>query len=259
MKGNPFRSDLALKNSSLHWASANGLTASENYTRFDPFTARAHDEFRRFVIEPAFSCIGAKAAFHSNAYGFGGYDRLGSVEATAGLCHDLCCFTQSKLVDQSEFATFVAVFGEPKNVDEQAFEQLLWQQLRQLHIEDRAHFNWDSSVSANPKDPHFSFSFAGRAFYVVGMHGNSSRTARRFSWPALVFNPHEQFQRMRTDGKWRRMQNSIRAREVVLQGSVNPMLNDFGERSEARQYSGRDVPDDWIPPVPKSGKCPFGH
>ena len=90
--------------------------------------------------------------------------------------------------------------------------------------------------------------------------------ARRFPWPTLVFNPHEQFEKLRTDGKWKRMQQTIRERDVALEGSVNPMLNDFGESSEARQYSGRAVPEGWHPPVVRpegdangSGRCPFAH
>ncbi|MFL6514134.1 MAG: YqcI/YcgG family protein, partial [Chthoniobacterales bacterium] len=67
------------------------------------------------------------------------------------------------------------------------------------------------------------------------------------------------FERLRTDGKWKKMQTAIRARELVLQGSVNPMLSDFGQESEARQYSGRAVPEDWSPPAGGEGKCPFGH
>jgi FPC/CPF motif-containing protein YcgG len=114
-------------------------------------------------------------------------------------------------------------------------------------------------VSSDPNDPEFSFSFAGRAFYVIGIHPRSSRIARTFPWPALVFNPHEQFERLRTDGKWKKMQKAIRARELVLQGSINPMLTDFGEESEARQYSGRAVSSDWTPPASSGGKCPFGH
>ena len=115
-------------------------------------------------------------------------------------------------------------------------------------------------MSADPADPHFSFSFAGEALYVIGMHANSSREARRFPWPALVFNPHEQFERLRADGKWTRMQASIRSRDVALQGTINPMLSDFGQQSEARQYSGRAVEDKWKAPFPAAaGKCPFHH
>jgi FPC/CPF motif-containing protein YcgG len=76
-----------------------------------------------------------------------------------------------------------------------------------------------------------------------------------------VFNPHEQFERLRADGKWKHMQETIRERDVQLQGTINPMLSDFGERSEARQYSGRAVDEDWRAPFPtvSSGKCPFAH
>ena len=115
------------------------------------------------------------------------------------------------------------------------------------------------SVSTDPNDPQFSFSFAGQAFYIVGMHPNSSRIARRFPWPTLVFNPHEQFERLRADGKWKRMQQAIRARDVALQGSINPMLSDFGEEPEARQYSGRAVSRDWVAPFPNAHKCPLRH
>lgn len=116
-----------------------------------------------------------------------------------------------------------------------------------LHETDDA--GWDSDVSSDPEDAHFSFSFAGHALYVIGMHANSSRLARQFPWPTLVFNPHVQFEKLRSDGKWKRMQQTIRAREMQLQGSLNPMVQDFGESSEARQYSGREVDESW--------RCPF--
>ncbi|MEY2485601.1 MAG: uncharacterized protein QOH39_1249 [Verrucomicrobiota bacterium] len=257
MKGNPFDDRLAMEQSSLHLADHGQLkpfdTAAETN---DPFLVEAHAAFRDLVLRPGFSCVGAKAAFNDETYAFGAYPRLGSAESTAGLCRDLCHFSQTKLMTDNEYATFIAVFREPRTIDPIGFEQLLWRQLEGLHEAEAKHFSWDTSVSPDPKDARFSFSFAGRAFYVIGMHDQSSRRARTYPWPALVFNPHKQFERLRTDGKWRRMQRTIRAREMVLQGSVNPMLNDFGKRSEARQYSGRAVPEDWTPPV---SKCPFGH
>ena len=45
------------------------------------------------------------------------------------------------------------------------------------------------------------------------------------------------------------MRDTIRNRDEKLQGSINPMMRDFGQGSEARQYSGRAVNDEW--------KCPF--
>ena len=256
MKGNPFGNEIALKNSALHWPNGTDLIPADDAAQGGSFLHEAHAAFRDIVLQEGFSCIGAKAAFHAQAYGFAVYSKLGSIDSNTGLCRDLCHFTQSGVAKQNEFATFVSVFRGPLLLDEVQFEELLWRQLHDLHEASRKHFGWDGSVSSNPENPEFSFSFAGRAFYVLGMHPRSSRIARQFPWPALAFNPHEQFERLRTEGKWKRMQRSIRARELVLQGSINPMLNDFGEKSEARQYSGRAVSDDWTPPG-SGGKCPF--
>jgi FPC/CPF motif-containing protein YcgG len=100
-----------------------------------------------------------------------------------------------------------------------------------------------------PEDVNFSFSIAGTGFFIVGLHPNSSRKARRFSRMAMVFNPHAQFDRLRESRQYDRIQKTIRARELKLQGSLNPNLSDFGTQSEARQYSGRAVEENW--------KCPF--
>lgn len=55
----------------------------------------------------------------------------------------------------------------------------------------------DRRVSSDPDDPHFSLSFGGEAFFVVGLHPNASRPARRFSRPAMIFNLHDQFEELR--------------------------------------------------------------
>jgi len=255
---NPFNDEVALENARLHWADHGDLSAADTFVQAVPFLFNAHTTFRQVVLRPGFSCLGAKAAFHNDAYGFAVYEEMGNAASLAGLCRDLCHFAQSPLSKHNQFASFIAVFKEPPAANETEFENLLWQTLRQLHQADRQHFEWDKSVSPDPNNPEFSFSFAGCAFYVLGMHANSSRVARTLPWPTLIFNPHEQFERLRNDGNWKNMQKSIRARELLLQGSINPMLSDFGEESEARQYSGRAVPDDWTPPG-SGGKCPFAH
>jgi FPC/CPF motif-containing protein YcgG len=224
------------------------------------FAKEAREAFQQFVLRPEFPCVGAKAAFNSGSYALKVCHELGADDSTAALCHDLSGFTRSEIRHASEDATFVAVLAGPLHLDEVEFENLLWQQLRKLHLADAPFFGWDPNVRSDPADPHFSFSFAGQTLYVIGMHANSSRDARQFRWPTLVFNPHEQFERLRTDGKWKRMQETIRARDRQLQGTINPMLNDFGEKSEARQYSGRSVSGDWRTPFPPlKPKCPFAH
>jgi FPC/CPF motif-containing protein YcgG len=226
----------------------------------DSFAAEAENAFRQFVLRSEFPCVGAKAAFNSSSYVLRTYGDLGCRGSTAELSAALCDFTQSGVWASSEYATFIAIFERPQETDELQFENLFWQQLRRLHELDAAHFDWDPNVRSDPADPHFSFSFGGQALYVIGLHANSSREARRFPWPALVFNPHEQFERLRADGKWKRMQETIRERDRELQGTINPMLSDFGEESEARQYSGRAVEKDWRAPFKAvERKCPFAH
>jgi uncharacterized protein len=224
------------------------------------FAVQAEAAFRGFVSRVEFPCLGAKAALNAASYSLRVFDELGGPSSTIELAAALYDFTRSTASPPAEYATFVAIFERPRDIDEVQFEALLWKQLRALHAHDSTRFDWDPSVRSNPADPHFSFSFGGQALYVIGMHANSSREARRFPWPALVFNPHEQFERLRADGKWKRMQETIRSRDLALQGSLNPMLSDFGVRSEARQYSGRAVEEDWRAPFPaEESKCPFHH
>ena len=220
------------------------------------FAGEAETAFREFVLEAAFPCLGAKAAFNSHSETIRGFDELGSAESTKALADALYDFSPS-----NQYATFVAIFERPRTLTEIEFENLLWKQLRLLHERDATRFDWNAGVAADPNDPHFSFSFGRQALYVIGMHPHSSREARRFRWPTLVFNPHEQFERLRADGKWPRMQESIRERDRHLQGTINPMLTDFGVQSEARQYSGRVVEENGRAPFPaaSSGKCPFAH
>jgi FPC/CPF motif-containing protein YcgG len=229
--------------------------------RDNRFSTQAEEAFRHFVMRPEFPCLGAKAAVNAQTYTVRAYGELGSPEATVRLATDLSEFVQSQAQSGNEYATFAAVFSEPRPATEIEFEQLLWRQLRALREHEADKCAWDPTVSADPADPHFSFSFGGRALYVIGMHPTSSRDARRFPWPTLVFNPHVQFERLRADGKWQRMQETIRHRDRELQGTINPMLSDFGEQSEARQYSGRAVDADWQAPFKAAspGKCPFAH
>ena len=131
--------------------------------------------------------------------------------------------------------------------NEITFEKTLWNTLQTLHNLDER--EWDQKVSNDPEDPHFSFSVAGKAFYVIGLHPKSSRMARQAPYPTLVFNLHHQFDMLREMGTYHAVRDTIRNNDQKLQGEINPMLRDFGADSEAKQYSGREVEENW--------KCPF--
>lgn len=206
------------------------------------------ETFDRFVRGDSHPCVMARSVMSRRAARFGQYGALGSQESAAALCRDLV-----EALDETRAGgapwSFVAVFDQAAPVDEAEFERLLWQQLQAMHDYDCRTYGWDPTVEGDPGGDKFSFSIGGKAWYVIGLHPAASRIARRFESVALVFNPHAQFEQLRVQGKYDIVKTKIRERDAALQGTINPMLADHGERSEARQYSGRAVGDDW--------RCPF--
>ena len=261
-EANPFTSELCVRNSRYYRFKDGKPSLAADPTRApELIDATIAGAFRGFVQSAQFPCVGAKSAVTRDSYRMGVYPKLGSAESTAGLSRDLFTFSrEARQIPVGDFITFAAVFHGPTEGDEHDFERLVWSQLRVLHAIDQELFDWDSTVSSDPGSPDFSFSFAETAFFVVGLHPNSSRVARRFPWPIMVFNIHAQFMQLRADGRWNRLQQVIRARDEALQGSLNPNLADHGKASEARQYSGRAVEPDWRAPFPaESPGCPFAH
>lgn len=176
------------------------------------------------------------------------YRSLGTSRVSE-IARDLREFSDGLVSEGHALQAFAAIFPDDPPSDEIEFERRLWTELQALHDAEEPDTGWDRTVSDDPDDPRFSFSFAGRAFFIVGMHPASSRLSRRFAAPALVFNPHEQFERLRADGRFAPLQAAVRERDIALQGSLNPNLANHGERSEARQYSGRETGPAWT--------CPF--
>lgn len=209
--------------------------------------ADVDDAFRTFVGSPEFSCLAGKGVVRTGHAQLGVYGKLGSQRSALALAHDLATFLAAPHDDG--LRAMVAVFPASSPRDEADFERLLWTQLQRLHDLDDVAAAWDPAVADDPADPRFAFSFAGKGLFVVGMHPASSRMSRRFRWPALVFNQHAQFDALKEAGRFERLREKVREREVAIQGSLNPNLADFGEQSEARQYSGRAAEAEW--------QCPF--
>jgi FPC/CPF motif-containing protein YcgG len=206
------------------------------------------EAFRAFVDDPQFPCLAGKGVVRASGYSSGTYGTLGSHHSTHALAIDLEQFVRDAAQDEARLHAFVAVFPSSSYDDEPSFEADLWTQLQRLSDLESSS-EWDATASDDPSDSGFAFSFAGQALFVVGLHPRSSRHARQFRWPALVFNPHRQFERLRESGRFERLRAAVREREIALQGSLNPNLADFGEQSEARQYSGRATEAGWV--------CPF--
>ena len=197
------------------------------------------------ILGPEYPCLGARSVFKRERATVVLHDDLEAPATARALLEQLREYAAT--VDPQEgFVSFVAGFRGPEVRDEKHFEEMLWALLQRLHDVDEQ--PWAPEVSADPNDPHFAFSVAGTPFFIVGLHPKASREARRMPLPVLVFNLHEQFESLREEGGFERMRDTIRRRDEELQGSVNPMVSDHGETSEARQYSGRKLEKAWEAP-----------
>ncbi len=210
------------------------------------------DDFHAFIRNPDFPCVGAKSALARGGMRVvvardvaSAWDDIAIIDAIHSLAADY-------RADPVLFQSLAILFPASAPMDEATFETHLWERVQSLTDKD----DWlgsrpDPRVSDDPDDPHFSLSFGGEAFFIVGLHPGSSRPARRYAVPVLVFNLHDQFEQLRAQGRYEKLRGSIIERDVALAGSINPMLSRHGTISEARQYSGRAVGAEW--------QCPFAR
>jgi len=208
------------------------------------------NQFSDFIAAPDFPCVGAKSALASGSLKIVSARDLTSAWNDLDIHRDLLEWAAAYRRDPSGLRSFAVVFEGPDNLDEREFEEALWERIQSLADKDAwKGLRYDPRVCADPDNPHFSLSFGGEGFFVVGLHPRASRPARRFDRPVLVFNLHDQFEQLRAEGRYERMRERILDRDEKLAGSVNPMLARHGDASEAAQYSGRAVGDEWV--------CPF--
>jgi FPC/CPF motif-containing protein YcgG len=208
------------------------------------------ERLRDYIRDKTFPCVGAKSAV-----GRGQMKILVGRDITSAwddlrIYQSLLEFALAYSEDSQLFQSLVVVFEGPRTLTEGEFEACLWTRLQSLADKDAWHGqSYDRRVSSDPESPHFSLSFGGEAFFVVGLHPRASRPARRFDRPALVFNLHDQFERLRAQNRYESLRDNILERDMAIAGTPNPMLARHGEISEARQYSGRAVETGW--------RCPF--
>lgn len=206
-------------------------------------------QFEDLLRNPLFPCTIARGSIARDHIAMSVYDDMAALNTPADMLGDLYEFIDAHPLGGAGFDSFAALFAAPSATDEAQFETLFWSLLQRMHVLDRERHGWDPSVDADPDSVDFSFSLGGRAFFLVGLHPGASRHARRFAYPAIMFNAHAQFDSLRSRGSYDAVRDKIRGNDVALQGSINPTLQNHGDASEVRQYTGRAVEADWV--------CPF--
>lgn len=209
---------------------------------------KALDEFEAHLSGPSFPCFAGQTALQRDLVTHVFAGPMGCPADDAKAAKAIAAFAARDKAEHT-FASLVVHFTDTESMPETGFERLLFARLQGIHGADAPRHAWDPKVSDDPDDPSFSMSVGGKAFYVVGLHPGASRPARRLAHPALVFNLHEQFEYLRSQGRYERLKSAIVERDIALNGSANPMLAVHGSSSEAIQYSGRHIVGEW--------HCPF--
>ena len=203
-------------------------------------------ELQTMIGDTLYPCNAAKGVLARSNIEVCVVDQMTSKKAAETVQARLETFSQQPV---KELVSFIVAFNDQPIYCEHQYDSLFWNFLQQLHEVDAPFNPWDEQVSSDPNDPNFSFSVGGEAYYLIGLNPHSSRKARRFSVPAIVFNLHRQFEALRRGGKYGRLRDMVRANDVRYSGSVNPMLQDFGSASESVQYSGKAHEEGWQCPL----------
>ncbi len=210
------------------------------------------DKLHAFIANPLFPCVGAKSALSKHQIKVVVARSITSAWNDLQIHAALMSFVGDYRRNRRLFQSVAVIFEGPRLLDEAHFERAIWSRIQSMSDKDVwLGQQYDKTVSPDPANPHFSLSFAGEAFFVVGLHPRASRKARRFVAPTMIFNLHDQFERLRAEGRYEKLRASILERDERYSGSLNPMLARHGEMSEARQYSGRRVEESW--------GCPFAY
>lgn len=209
------------------------------------------EEFYGFVSQNEFPCVAARAAVTKNQVDCFVSNHMACPASDQQILEFLYSFVDAYRNSDQTFRSAVLIFQQPKEIKEHMFDRLLWERLNSLKRLDERLYSHDPRVDSDPSSAKYSFSLKEEAFFVVGLNPDSSRPARQFNYPALVFNPHQQFEILRQRNQYMKLQNVVRKRELAFSGSINPMLNDFGEASEVYQYSGVKHNETWVCPLMK--------
>jgi uncharacterized protein len=195
------------------------------------------EQYKSFIYRQEYPCIAAKEAVRKQRVKVFVAGHMACPKDDRAILDFMYNFVDEYRNSQDFFHSAAVIFEGPSDLpSEEVFEAMLFQRLQSLADIGSKEYAYDKRVSSDPTSRDFSFSIKEEAFYIIGLHPKSSRAARKFDHPTMVFNPHQQFE-------------VLRKLDTAYSGSVNPMLQDFGNSPEVFQYSGRKLDQSWQCPL----------
>ncbi|NBX66794.1 MAG: hypothetical protein EBQ96_07350 [Proteobacteria bacterium] len=238
-----------------YYAPAKGTYKNASGQKATEQEVQAMDDFWNFIGSDSFSCTGGKATRNRLTFRSGFHGVQGTKEAAESLAAHLVRFKEERKSKNPDlpflYCVYAAFFEGPEILSEKQAHDLVWQQLQHLHVVDMEQFEYAEGVSSDVTSVDFSYSVAGERYMVPSLNPYSSRLTRRYQRPVMVFIPREQFHHIYDNGIYKKMQEVIRAHDIKLQGTHNPMLDLHETSSDAVTFSGMAVKS--------PQECPFQY
>lgn len=218
-----------------------------------PKHSEVMDDFWSFIAGDGFSCTGGKATRNRMTFRSGFHGRQGTADAAKTMAAHLYKFHEERKSENPAlpflYCVYAAFFDGPEIESEKHAHDLVWQQLQALHDLDMEKYDYAEGVSSDVTSIDFSYSVGSERYMVPSLNPFASRLTRRYKRPVMVFIPREQFHHIYDNGIYKKMQEVIRAHDIKMQGTYNPMLDLHETSSDAVTFSGMAVKG--------PAECPF--
>ena len=150
----------------------------------------AREELFAAIANEGFPCVGAKSALARGSLKVIVGHSIQSAWDDVRIHSELLEWASAYRRDPAGLRSLAVVFDGPDDLDEEQFEAAMWERLQSLADKDEWRGqDYDPRVSPDPADTHFSLSFGGEGFFVVGLHPSASRPARRVARPDTGVQP----------------------------------------------------------------------
>lgn len=177
------------------------------------------------------ACPAARSAIKTGQIEFRRYPTMTAPESAKSLLSDLQQFTYSP--SKHLLRSFVASFDGPPASSEKDFIVYFYLLMKNLHEQNKLHYEWKTNVPSHTDDPNFAFSLLGRSYFLVYFHPHASTEHRKAPKAMVAFNDSSMFDILRESGGYARLQKKTREKMPEIPW----FLADKGEANQFLQFS----------------------